>query len=73
MFEFRQNLQKKENQNKFSRFLCSQFIRFGKYGCKCDPKCHWINRWLNRAEYEEIKNSEIIIPSKDWEATMNQI
>jgi hypothetical protein len=57
MYDFKENLQKYEGENKLIKFLCGNFMRSSKYGCVCEPKCHWANRWLNLAQYEEDRKS----------------
>lgn len=73
MCVYRHNMQKREKEGQLSKLLCSQFIRFDSSGCDCEPKCVWMNRWLNRAEYEDIQSSCTKISHKEWEGCIAQI
>ena len=73
MCVYRHNMQKRDKEGQLSKLLCSQFISFDRNGCECEPKCVWMNRWLNRAEYEEIQSSYSNIPHKEWESCLAQI
>jgi len=54
--------------------MCQNLKAGDKEGCKCEPKCHWINKWLDMARFKSIfKIIKPKINSEDLNKATQQI
>lgn len=53
----------KNGDSQLTKFLCSSF-KDGRQGCQCQPKCYWIDRWLNMIGNRQLEQLQYKLPEK---------
>jgi hypothetical protein len=54
------------------KYICSSF-KGGKDGCQCQPKCYWIDNWINLIADQEFQGADAAMGASEWDATLRQI
>ena len=62
--------------NVYQMFQGNSFCSIGKgngLGCKCRPKCYWVNNWMEIIGSQDIEKHHRIKNEKEHEANLKQI